>query len=150
MAESPTIFTVPLFSDLCNLGFRLRRQVFIAEQGVPPEEEFDALDLTAHHLVAVLDGSVCGVLRVLAGEDPVRIGRVAVAREARGRGVGAALIRRVLTEFEAVADGRFTLSAQADKLGFYESFGFRASGEPYLDCGIPHQTMQRNPAAPTG
>ena len=58
--SDPLVLIVPLFSDLGNLCLALRREVFVNEQHVPPEEEFDAYDLTATHVVAIDDGNVVG------------------------------------------------------------------------------------------
>ena len=77
--SDPLILIVPLFSDLGNLGLALRRDVFVDEQHVPPEEEFDSYDLTATHVVALDDGNVVGCLRILFLDEHVKFGRVVVA-----------------------------------------------------------------------
>ena len=63
--SGPLVLAVPPFSHLGNLGLALRRQVFVLEQQVPAKDEFDVYDLTATHLVSVLDGDVVGALRIL-------------------------------------------------------------------------------------
>ena len=65
MPTTPLILAVPLASDLGALGLELRREVFIVEQNVPEDVERDAYDATATHVVALLDGNVVGVLRIL-------------------------------------------------------------------------------------
>jgi predicted GNAT family N-acyltransferase len=138
----PAIITVPVFSALCNLGFQLRRKVFVFEQKVPAEEEIDADDLTAAHMVAILEGEVCGVLRVLRRDEHIKIGRVAVDVDFRGRGLAAKMMRRVLDDFADESKGRFYLTAQIDKVGLYERFGFKAFGQQFMDGGIPHLAMK--------
>lgn len=137
-----TVLTVPVFSTLCNEGFRLRREVFIIEQKVPPEEEFDADDLTASHVVALMRGDVCGALRVIESENYMKIGRVVTGMPWRGMGVASALLRHAMEEHRERRDGRFHLAAQSDKMGLYQRFGFKAYGDEFLDVGIPHYNMK--------
>lgn len=136
------ILTVPLFSMLCNEAFRLRRAVFIDEQGIPAAEEFDADDFNAIHMVAVAGGEVRGTLRVIHAPEHVKIGRVAMARDWRGRGLAGRMMSHALDAHREVRGNRFFLSAQADKVGFYRRFGFEPYGESYLDGGIPHFSMK--------
>jgi predicted GNAT family N-acyltransferase len=136
------ILTVPLFSTLCNEGFKLRREVFIAEQKVPPDEEFDTYDLTAHHVVALAAGEVCGTLRVLHTQEHVKIGRVAVAMAWRGQGIASRMMDYAMTEHRGARSNRFYLTAQSDKVGLYERLGFVAYGDEFLDAGIPHLAMK--------
>jgi predicted GNAT family N-acyltransferase len=137
-----TVLTVPVFSALCNEAFRLRREVFIVEQNVPPDEEFDADDLTAAHVVAILDGDVCGTLRVIKAEDYMKIGRVVTGMAWRGKGVAKAMLTHAMHEHRETRHGRFHLAAQSDKMALYERFGFRAYGDEFLDVGIPHFNMR--------
>lgn len=136
------VLTVPVFSTLCNAAFQLRREVFISEQNVPPDEEFDSDDLTAHHLVAIRDGEVCGTLRVIYAQDYVKIGRVAVGQSWRGHGVASALMIRAMEDHAHARQNRFHLAAQKDKLPLYERFGFKAYGDEFLDVDIPHLNMK--------
>jgi predicted GNAT family N-acyltransferase len=137
-----TIIPVPVFSPLCNLAFALRREVFIAEQQVE-DDEFDAYDLTATHFVAIADGAVVGTLRLIETPAHMKIGRVAVARPARGHGIGRALMQHAMAHGRAAGHARFALSAQHDKAGFYESFGFRPVSAPADDgSGILHVEMR--------
>jgi predicted GNAT family N-acyltransferase len=75
-----TILMVPVYSDLANLGFALRREVFILEQGVPAKEEFDTKDLGATHFVLIEDGDVVATLRIIWHEDSAQISRVVVRK----------------------------------------------------------------------
>jgi predicted GNAT family N-acyltransferase len=137
-----TVLAVPVFSTLCNAAFNLRRDVFIGEQNVPLDEEFDADDLTAHHLVAIRDGEVCGTLRVIYTAEYVKIGRVAVGRPWRGLGIASALMARAMEDHAHARQNRFHLAAQKDKLPLYERFGFKAYGDEFLDVDIPHLNMK--------
>lgn len=137
--------------------FVVRGQVFVTEQRVPRELEFDshdALDAAAVHVLAVRDdGLPLGTSRLLYGPqaadrtdgDPTvgSLGRLAVVKEARGLGVGAALVRAV----EELARERgllvVDLHAQTRALGFYERLGYEAYGARYESVGIPHRGMRR-------
>lgn len=120
----------------------IRRVVFIEEQGVPEAEEIDDLDAGALHLLARLNGRPLGTARLLRQGDTGKIGRVAVLRDARGTGLGAALMRAAIDQFRAM-DGvaRVKLGAQTHALGFYEKLGFTAYGPEFDDAGIPHRAM---------
>ena len=138
--EVDAVLTVPVFSTLCNEAFRLRRAVFVTEQKVPGDEEFDADDLTATHVVAIHAGEICGTLRIIRDEEHIKIGRVVVAMHARGRGVASAMIAYAMGR--EPPGSRFYLTAQTDKTALYEKFGFVAFGEVFDDGGMPHIAMK--------
>ena len=118
---------------------RLRTEVFVAEQGVPPELEIDGEDPQCLHVVARdVGGAVIGTGRMRADG---RIGRMAVERAWRGRGVGSRMLVALLAEAER-RELRPWLSAQAAAVPFYERHGFVPEGERYEEAGIPHQRMR--------
>jgi len=121
----------------------LREEVFCAEQGVPVDEERDAHDATAVHLVALASGNLVGTCRLLAGDGLWKLGRMAVRRSARGTGVGLALLEEA--ERLALARGarRMGFTAQTHAIGFYRRGGYRTLGGIFDDAGIPHVWMER-------
>ena len=122
----------------------LRRIVFIEEQGVSEAEEWDGHDREAIHLLAWRGYSPVGTARILIEGDVGKIGRVCVLKNARGGGLGAALIRAAMDELRARGGiSRAKVSAQAHAQGFYERMGFVAHGPLYKDAGIPHRDMYR-------
>lgn len=121
---------------------RLRRIVFIHEQGVPESDELDDLDGQAIHLLATVDGVPTGSARLLCLGQTGKIGRVCVLKDARGTGLGAALIHEAVGMFRAMPDiTRVKLGAQTHAIGFYERLGFAPTGPQYDDAGIPHRDM---------
>ena len=120
----------------------LRRAVFIDEQGVSEAEEMDDLDDQAIHLLALVDGKALGTARLFIQGEIGKIGRVCVAKEARGTGLGLELMRGAMAELSR-QEGIKTLklSAQCYAIGFYEKLGFSAYGPVYDDAGIPHRDM---------
>ncbi|NNK16069.1 MAG: GNAT family N-acetyltransferase [Sulfitobacter sp.] len=122
---------------------RLRREVFIEEQGVSEADEIDDLDEQSLHLIAFVDDAPAGTARITIQRDIAKIGRVCVLRPYRGTGLGADLIRKALE----VARGKATtakLGAQVHALRFYERLGFVATGPVYDDAGIDHRDMVRD------
>ena len=131
-------------TDDLETCLKLRRVVFIEEQNVSEEEEFDGRDGEAIHLLAYVEGVAMGSARLFVEEDIGKIGRVCVLKEARGSGVGKALIEASLAHFAARGDVRTAkLGAQTHALGFYAALGFEAFGPEYMDAGIPHRDMKR-------
>lgn len=128
--------------------FVIRGAVFVAEQQVPIEEEWDARDADADHLLALHDGVPVGTARMLvavghAGGDVGLLGRMAVLPKARGTGTGAALVRAVQERARERGLTAVELHAQTHALGFYERLGYTAHGEEFMDAGIPHLHMVR-------
>jgi predicted GNAT family N-acyltransferase len=119
----------------------IRRAVFIEEQGVPEDLEWDADDAASLHFL-VIDGAgqAIGCARLLPDGH---IGRMAVLPGWRGRGVGRALLAAVLETAQAHRHGILRLSAQTHAAGFYARAGFVAVGREYEEAGIPHIAMQR-------
>ena len=124
---------------------RLRWTVFVEEQGVRPSDERDAHDhADAVHALAAIDGVPCGAGRFVFVEPGVaRIQRMAVIDDARGRGVGGALLKFLETEAKKRGATRFTLGAQLHARGFYEKAGYQAHGPVFDDAGIPHVAMEK-------
>lgn len=124
----------------------LRRRVFVDEQRVPADLELDALDDGAVHAVACDDTSaVVGTGRLVATPDGTgRIGRMAVAGPARGRGVGAAVL--AVLEGAAADAGcrRCEVHAQTHAVGFYRRAGYVALGPLFLEAGIAHLAMAKD------
>ena len=120
---------------------RLRRVVFIEEQGVSEADKLDELDGVAIHLLAREGEQALGSARLLVAGNQGKIGRVCVLAEARGRGIGAALIRAAVARFRDMGLARAKLGAQVHALGFYEALGFAAVGPVYDDAGIDHRDM---------
>jgi predicted GNAT family N-acyltransferase len=137
-----TILPVPAFSTLCNAAFALRRAVFVWEQKVPEAEEHDEYDLTAIHFVAIMDGEVVGTLRVIDLPEHSKIGRVAVHQAFRGHGIARRMMLAAMEHARVRGRERFYLTAQSDKLGFYEKLGYVAFGPEFLDGGMPHRAMR--------
>ncbi|MHB1371527.1 MAG: GNAT family N-acetyltransferase [Pseudomonadaceae bacterium] len=119
---------------------RIREAVFIAEQAVPPEQEWDADDVEAMHFLALEDGYAIGTARLLADGQ---IGRVAVLRDWRGMNVGDALMQAVIAEAERRGLREQKLTAQVHATRFYERLGFEIVSEEFLEAGIPHVDMLR-------
>lgn len=119
----------------------VRFAVFVEEQGVPPEIEIDEFDPVSLHALAIDgDGRVLGTGRLLPDGH---IGRMAVARSARGAGVGGAILAALIDAARARGDREVALNAQTHAMPFYERFGFVAEGEEFDDAGIPHRSMRR-------
>lgn len=119
---------------------RIRETVFIAEQSVPPELEWDAEDAAAVHFLALDGDYAIGTARLLADGH---IGRVSVLRDWRGLGVGDALLEAVIAEAERRDLKQQRLSAQVQATPFYERHGFAVVSGEFLDAGIPHVDMLR-------
>lgn len=123
----------------------IRHEVFVIEQQVLEDEEWDELDASAIHLIARDDSGIpVGTARLLVDGDTGKIGRVAVRKDARGTGMGAALIRAGMDQLRGLPGvTRAKLGAQCHAIGFYEKLGFTVYGPEYLDAGIPHRDMTR-------
>ncbi|MEU1043125.1 GNAT family N-acetyltransferase [Streptomyces sp. NPDC005551] len=135
--------------------FAVRKEVFVVEQRVPQDIEYDAYDAGALHVLAVRDDGVpLGTGRLLHGAAAAAktggdagvgsLGRLAVTREARGLGVGAALVRAIEDAARARGLTAVDLHAQTHALGFYERLGYVAYGPEFQDAGIPHRSMRRS------
>jgi predicted GNAT family N-acyltransferase len=121
----------------------LRHEVFVEEQGVPVELEVDEHDDAALHLVALDAGRLVGTCRVVRDGARAKFGRLVVARDARGAGVGTALLDDAERRAGAEGAERMVLTAQVAAMGLYERAGYTARGEVFLDAGIEHMTMEK-------
>ncbi|WP_405873716.1 GNAT family N-acetyltransferase [Streptomyces sp. NBC_00005] len=134
--------------------FAVRKEVFVGEQGVPEDLEYDEYDAVALHVLAAReDGVPLGTGRLLYGQAAVAktdgdltlgsLGRLAVTQEARGLGVGAALVRAIEDAARARGLAAVDLHAQTHALEFYERLGYEVYGPEYPEAGIPHRAMRR-------
>ncbi|MBR9905666.1 MAG: GNAT family N-acetyltransferase [Gammaproteobacteria bacterium] len=126
------------WETLGQAASEIRRRVFIEEQSVPQEEEWDGLDPECQHFLALLDGQPVGTARLL---PDAHIGRVAVLSDARGTGIGVLLMQAAIETARHAGHPQVVLSAQVHALAFYQRLGFVAHGEEFLDAGIPHREM---------
>jgi predicted GNAT family N-acyltransferase len=117
---------------------RIRREVFIREQGIPESEEWDGEDAACIHVVATLNREPVGTGRL----NPAgKIGRIAVMSGTRGRGIGTRILRCLILEARRHGIREPFLHAQVQAVPFYERLGFSREGEKFDEAGIPHVRM---------
>lgn len=118
----------------------LRTLIFIEEQGFV--REFDEIDDTAVHIVAFDGDKPIGTCRYYPRPDgSYAIGRIAVAREYRGKGVGSALVLEAERRVALLGAKTTVVSAQLRAAGFYRSLGYTEQGSPYPEEHVPHILM---------
>jgi predicted GNAT family N-acyltransferase len=124
-------------------AYELRRLVFIEEQHVPEFIEKDDDDGRAFHALALIGGRPVGCGRFVEHDGEVKIGRMAVLRELRGRGIGRAILEFLMDEARRRGIRRAVLHAQVSAEGFYLKAGFARVGEVFGEAGIDHRRMER-------
>lgn len=137
------------FDELSTLELytlmRLRQEIFIVEQDCPYVDA-DGVDLQSHHVLMMMEGMVKAGARIIPPEvqyhDFASIGRVIVRRDARGTGLGRKVMLYAIRECRRMYPGvPIKISAQSYLRAFYESVGFRATEDAYLEDDIPHLAM---------
>ena len=118
----------------------VRFTVFVEEQGVPREIELDDQDPLSLHAVVFEQGEAIGTGRLLPDGH---IGRMAVLKEWRKRGVGGLILDGLMTKARERGDREVALSAQVHAVPFYRAHGFVTAGHEYMEAGIRHQAMKR-------
>ena len=134
-------------AGVIDSSFRnLRVEIFVKEQGVPEENEFDEFDLQVPHLVIFSDNEPVATGRFIPyGEDTVKIGRIAVKKDRRGLGLGEKIVLELLRKAKEEGAKTVCVGAQTHAVGFYEKCGFSLLGTPeYLEENIPHYDMILN------
>ena len=143
------MLTVHQITDLRDLdaAFTIRYNVFVDEQKVPADAEYDAHDraATTRHYLARLNGQPAGAARWRPTESGVKLERFAVLPAFRNQGVGEALVHQVLADVQAQAPGaaQVYLHAQLRAIPLYERTGFRKVGAMFEECDIQHYKMVR-------
>lgn len=119
---------------------QIRRDVFVAEQQVPEDLEWDGEDETAWHFIATVNQQPVAVARLLPSGQ---IGRMAVLRDFRQQGIATALLKQVEQFASEQGFGMLFLHAQTYISHFYEAHGFQPKGKEFMDAGIPHIEMTK-------
>jgi len=119
-------------------AFSVRRSVFIQEQDVPEEEEWDEVDKKATHVIAIDDGKVVGTGRLMFYEEEARVERIAVLSEYRKKGIGSQITRFLIERAKEKDPSTISANVQTRALDFYGKLGFVPIGNTFLDAGIEH------------
>lgn len=128
--------------ELVDDAFELRQQVFTHEQGFPADIDVDEHDKHALHVVLYLEESPVAVLRcILRSDGLVKVGRVAVLKQHRGKGLGHKLMRFVEQYAREHQFQTIGLSAQNTAIVFYQALGYQTEGEMYDEDGMDHIYM---------
>ena len=143
--QNPDTYTVEQVEWLTFIDTlrAIRMEVFIVEQQVPQELEWDDQDeLSVHVLALATDDKPVGTGRLLTTGQ---IGRMAVLKPYRHLGVGTAILHKLMQIAEVRGQTDLFLNAQVDAMGFYQRFGFVVQGPVFMEAGIPHRKMVCSP-----
>ena len=136
----PFRLVVGTWEALAKDAGAIRHEVFVHEQNVPIEMELDEMDAQCVHAVAYdSEGVAIATGRLL---PDAHIGRMAVRKQARGSGVGSALLQRLMLTAQQRGETDVVLSAQLQAEAFYGRHGFKREGLEYREAGIPHVSMR--------
>ncbi|GLR75262.1 GNAT family N-acetyltransferase [Aliivibrio sifiae] len=118
----------------------IRDTVFIKEQQIDPEIEFDGLDGVAVHALVTFEGKAVGTGRIL---DDGHIGRIAIVKEFRSKGLGSKIVLSLIDEAIDKGYERVYLGSQKHAIDFYTKLGFQPYGEEFIEADIPHLSMEK-------
>ena len=135
------VITQVNWSDMTEHLRSIRTRVFIEEQNVPEELEWDNDDLSCIHLLATKDKKHIATARLL---KTGQIGRMAVLKPYRRCGIGSKMLKKLLSIAKGMGMEMVFLNAQIDAKGFYQNFGFKEIGDVFDDAGIPHIKMTKS------
>ena len=134
----------PWFAECC----KIRRIVFVEEQSVPAELEWDGLDEIAEHFIALThpgpDERARGTARMRVIGSTAQAERVAVLESARHLGLGRLLMEAIESRARNRALSRICLNAQVAAVPFYERLGYRSEGDEFIEAGIKHRAMSKD------
>jgi predicted GNAT family N-acyltransferase len=137
-----TLQVKQIFSDEAKArAFGIRMRVFVSEQGVPRDIELDDDDQHAIHFLATSSGRAVGTARLVMRGKKAKVGRMAVLKKYRRKGIGAALLTRVIAAAKHRGARIIFLHAQMTVIEFYEKMGFRCVGPVFDEAGIAHRQM---------
>ena len=122
----------------------IRQKVFIEEQKVTSQLEWDGMDEEAIHFLAFKNEKAIGCARAFVIKNHMQLGRMAVLKAYRGESVGTALIEKVITTAKLNHLSAIYISAQCHAIDFYKKFGFEVTSDIYLDAEILHRNMKLN------
>jgi len=122
-------------------AYDIRMRVFVQEQGVPAEIELDRDDKRAIHFLVLVSGKPAGTARLVKNRGAVKIGRMAVLKPFRRKGVGTTLLRQAIATAKKLHAKKIYLHAQVAVTGFYEKQNFRCVGPIFDEAGIRHRKM---------
>ncbi len=126
--------------DHCNSAFKIRRKVFVDEQKVSREEEFDEFEETSMHYLVFLDDMPVGAARWRKTAKGIKLERFAVLKEHRNSGAGSIVLKKVLEDVMPLNE-KIYLHAQLAAINLYRKAGFRAEGDLFSEAGIDHYLM---------
>jgi predicted GNAT family N-acyltransferase len=121
-------------------AFSIRKKVFVEEQQVDEEEEYDEFEQASHHYLATDESGALGTARWRITDKGCKLERFAVLAEGRNKGVGSAILKQVLQDVPR--DKKIYLHAQLSAMDFYARHGFVAFGEEFTEANIRHRKMQ--------
>ena len=127
-------------------AFKIREVVYIDEQKINREDEFDEFEDSAHHFLATADGVPAGTCRWRLTDEGYKLERFATLPEFRKKGVGGQLMEAMLDHiagFKASKADKLYLNAQVTAMPLYYKYGFKEEGQRFWECGIEHQKMSR-------
>ena len=122
--------------------FAIRKEVFVKEQNISEDEEFDEFDAQALHLIVYVDEQPAATGRIWHDGKAFHIGRFAVLKRFRGQKIGDLALRLLLYKTFSSGAQVVEISAQTYIVPLYKKFGFKEYGEEYIEAGIPHIAMK--------
>jgi predicted GNAT family N-acyltransferase len=142
MIASDTSFVVTNYADRATEIRSVRHSVFVEEQSVPIEIEYDDRDPHCRHVVAYIAGRAIGTGRIDLAKQG-KIGRVCVLSEHRGNGTGTRLMSELVEEARNGGSREVWLHAQESAIPFYGKLGYEPEGPVFVEAGIPHRKMRK-------
>ena len=131
-------------SDELSDAFTVRREVFVREQNISEDEEYDGLDDSCQQYIAKNSSTVIGTARVrFITPECIKIERMAVLPEYRRQGIGTGIIAYIEEELKQSPATKLVLHAQMGAMPFYKACGFQEVGMTFFEAGIPHIKMQK-------
>lgn len=130
--------------ELIKQAFDIRTHVFVIEQKVENELEYDEFDESADHYLCYCNDIPAGTSRRRVTDEGIKLERLAVLKEYRGKGIGGELMQQMMNDV-LPTEKKIYLNAQADVTDVYKKYGFRIVGTMFYEAGIRHYKMVYTP-----